>query len=235
MRVLVTRPRPDAEAFAARLHALGHTTIIEPLIDIAFLGGPPIDLAGVQALVFTSANGARAVARRTRARAIPVVAVGPSTAEEARALGFASVSQSDGEGVEGLSRYVQATLDPARGALVHATGTVTAGDLKGALASAGFAVRTERLYQARAADALSGALCAELAAGAVDVATFFSPRTAALFAALAEAEGLVPACRGITALALSRAVANALISLPFREVRVAVQPNAEAMLALLAP
>jgi uroporphyrinogen-III synthase len=235
LRILVTRPRDDAEAFAARLRALGYTTIIEPLIDIEFLDGPPIDLTGVQALVFTSANGARAAARRTRERSIPVVAVGPSTAEQARALGFASVSQSDGEGVEGLSRYVRAMLDPSGGVLVHATGTVTAGDLKASLAPAGFAVRTERLYEARAADRLSGALCAELAAGAVDTVTFFSPRTAALFAALADAEGLAPACRGITALALSGAVANALISLPFREVRVAGQTNAEAMLALLAP
>ena len=235
MRVLVTRPRDDAEAFAASLHFLGHTTVIEPLIDIVFLEGPPLDLTGVQALAFTSANGARAAARRTGERRIRVIAVGPATAIEATMLGFVDVSLSNGEGVDGLSRSIVGALNPRAGLILHVTGTVTAGDLIGALTAAGFSARTERLYEARAADALSGALCAELVAGAIDAAAFFSPRTAALFAALIEAENLAATCRGITALALSGAVANALVSLPFREVRVALRPTAEGMLALLAP
>jgi uroporphyrinogen-III synthase len=234
MRVLLTRPRPDADAFAAQLHARGHSTIVEPLIDIRFFDGPALDLAGVQALAFTSANGVRAAARRTIERALTVVAVGPATAAEAAAAGFLSVSQSPGEGVDGLAQHIRSTLKPSAGSLLHATGTVTAGDLRAALARDGFAVRPERLYEARSADALSGALCAELAAGAIDAAAFFSPRTASLFAALAEAENLASACRSVTALALSQAVANALDSLVFREVRVAAHPTAEAMLALLA-
>lgn len=235
MRVLVTRPRPDAETFAARLHALGHTTIIEPLIDIAFLDGPPLDLTGVQALAFTSANGARAAARRTTERTISVIAVGPSTAAEAKALGFTNVSESTGEGVDGLNRHIQATLKPAVGTILHATGTVSAGDLKASLAVAGFTVRTERIYEARAAQNLSGALTAELAANLIGAATFFSPRTATLFATLIEAENLASACRSMTAVALSQAVANALHPLVFRDIRVAATPTAEAMLAELAP
>jgi uroporphyrinogen-III synthase len=235
MHVLVTRPRADAATFAGRLHALGHTTIIEPLIDIVFAEGPALDLDGVQALAFTSANGVRAAARRTHARAIPVLAVGPATAAEAKAHGFTNVSESTGEGVEGLTRHIQASLRPAAGAILHATGTVRAGDLKAALAHAGFSVRTERLYEARAAANLSGALTVELAAGLIDAATFFSPRTASLFVSLIEAENLASACRSMIAVGLSPAVANALVSLTFREVRVAGQPTTEAMLAALAP
>jgi uroporphyrinogen-III synthase len=235
MRVLVTRPRADAEAFADRLHALGHTTFVEPLIDIAFLDGPPLDLADVQALAFTSANGARAAARRTAERSTPVLAVGPATAAEANALGFTAVSESPGEGVEGLARHIQATRKPTAGAILHLTGTVTAGDLKAALGSVGFAVRTEQIYEAHAAEALSGALKAELLAGLIEAATFFSPRTATLFTALIEAEDLAPACRGITACCLSPAVAKALGSLGFGKIRAAATPSTEAMLALLAP
>ncbi len=235
MRVLVTRPRPDAETFAAHLHRLGHTTIVEPLIDIAFLDGPTLDLAGVQALAFTSANGARAAAHRTSERKIPVVAVGPTTAAEARTLGFANVSESTGEGVEGLNRHIQGTLKPAAGSILHVTGTVTAGDLKASLVAAGFAARTERIYEAHAAETLSGALTAELAANLVDAATFFSPRTASLFATLIEAENLASACRSMTAVVLSAAVANALQPLAFRGIRIAADPTAEGMLAHLAP
>lgn len=235
MRVLVTRPRADAETFAERLRALSHTTIIEPLIDIVFVDGLPLDLAGVQALALTSANGARAAARRTNERSIQVVAVGPATASEARAQGFTNISESNGEGVEGLHRHIEATFKPTGGTILHATGTVSAGDLKASLGLAGFSVRMERLYEARAAQSFSGALTAELGAGLVDAAAFFSPRTASLFVSLIEAENLASACRSMIAVALSPAVANALVSLTFREVRVAEQPTAEAMLTLLAP
>ncbi|NOT41246.1 MAG: uroporphyrinogen-III synthase, partial [Alphaproteobacteria bacterium] len=233
MRVLVTRPRPDAETFAARLHALGHTTIIEPLIDIAFLDGPPLDLTGVQALAFTSTNGARAAADRTRERNIRVITVGAATAIEATTLGFADVSVSAGEGVDGLHRAIVGGLNPMAGTILHVTGTVTAGDLKGMLTASGFTTRTEPIYEARAAETLSGALTAELSANLVDAATFFSPRTATLFAALVEAENLASACRSMTALALSAAVANALQPLAFRDIRIAADPTAEAMLARL--
>lgn len=233
MRVLITRPRADAESLAARFHARGHTTFIEPLIDIGYLDGPPLDLTGVQALAFTSANGARAAARRTSSRTIPVIAVGPTTAAEARAQNFTTVSESAGEGVDGLSLHIQATLKPAAGAVLHVTGTVTAGDLKGSLAKAGFTVTTARAYEAHAVDALSGSLTAELSSGLIDAATFFSPRTASLFAALIADKNLQPACRGMTALTLSEAVAKALHPLEFRAVRIARAPTAEGLLALL--
>lgn len=234
MRVLVTRPRPDADTFAAQLHARGHTAFIEPLLEIIFADGPALDLARVQALLFTSANGVRAAARRTLERTLPVLAVGPATAGEATASGFTNVRQSGGDGVEALARFAQATLKPEGGALLHATGTVSAGDLKASLTPHGFIVRVERLYEARDAHSLSGALTAELGARQIDAALFFSPRTASLFAALMTAETLEPTCAAIDALALSPAVAAALAPLPFRAIRVAAHANAEAMLDLLA-
>jgi uroporphyrinogen-III synthase len=235
VHILVTRPRADAVAFSTRLHALGHTTIVEPLIDIVYLDGPPLDLEGVQALAFTSANGARAAAHRTHERDTRVFAVGPATAIEATMLGFGDVALSAGEGVDGLHRAIVGGLNPKAGLILHVTGRVTAGDLEASLTAAGFTARTARIYEARAAETLSGALTAELAANLVEAATFFSPRTATLFATLIEAENLASACRSMTAVALSAAVANALQPLAFREIRMAAEPTAEAMLARLAP
>jgi len=233
MRVLVTRPLSDAEDLAERLHALGHTTFIEPLIDIAFSEGPALDLGGVQALLFTSANGARAAARRTIERTIRVLAVGPATGAEAKALGFTRVGESTGEGVDALAHTVRKQLNPAQGTLLHVTGTVAAGDLKAALAPSGFTVRTEQLYDARAANHLSVSLTAELTAGCIDAATFFSPRTAEQFVTLIRAASLEAPCEKIAALALSGAVANALAPLHFRKVLAAMHPNAAALLDLL--
>lgn len=235
VRVLITRPLEDAEPLAAHLHALGHTTFVEPLIDIVFADGPELDLTGIQALLFTSANGARAAARRTPVRNLPVLAVGPATATAALNHGFAHITESNGEGVEGLAATIRATRDPKAGALLHVTGTVTAGDLKASLSPQGFTVRVERLYEARAAQNLSGSLAAELEAGLIDDALFFSPRTADLFVALIRAANLEAACAKIGALALSPAVAKALAPLPFRAVDAAAHPTADALLARLNP
>ena len=62
MRLLVTRPEPDAAQFKERLAALGHAGLVAPLISIEFAKGQ-IPLNGVQALVATSRNALRALAR----------------------------------------------------------------------------------------------------------------------------------------------------------------------------
>jgi len=233
MRILITRPRIDAEAFADRLHAEGHSTILEPLIDIAFRDGDDLDLDQVQALLFTSANGARAAARRTRARDIPVLAVGAATAGEAAALGFKTVKESAGDGVEGLAAHVRAILKAEAGVLLHPTGTATAGDLRAILRPFGYSVRTEVIYDAHASDALSGAASAELSAGLIDAATFFSQRTAGIFAALLEEGGLTSACAKMTAYVLSESVAKPLSALKFRGIFVARRPALDAMVEMI--
>lgn len=233
MHILITRPREDAEALAAELAALGHTTIIEPLIDIDLIDGPELNLNGVQALLFTSANGARAAAKRTNIRNMPVIAVGPATADAARALHFTDIQTSKGEGIAGLAEHIRASLKSVDGALLHATGTVSAGDLAAALKPAGFTVRREQLYDAVAAETLSGALAAELGADVIDAALFFSPRTARLFVDLIKDADLGNTCRHLTAYALSPAVATALKPLTFRRVQTAPRATGEALIQAL--
>ena len=89
MRVLITRPREDATPLAAELAALGHETLIEPLLTIVPRRDAEIDLQDVQALVFTSANGARVFAGLSPRRDLPVYAVGGSTAQAAGGAGTA--------------------------------------------------------------------------------------------------------------------------------------------------
>jgi len=93
MRVLITRPREDAAPLAARLAAKGIDSLIEPLLLIHLLPGAPLDLAGLQGLLVTSANGVRAFAARQPDRDIPVYAVGDASA---RAAGVAVVVMSYG-------------------------------------------------------------------------------------------------------------------------------------------
>ena len=128
MRVLITRPRPDAEALAALLRERGIESLIEPLLEIIPTPVPALDLDDVQALLLTSANGASALAHKTDRRDLVVFVVGPATAATARDAGFADVTVADGD-VAALADLVESRLDAAGGALLHVSGSAVAGDL----------------------------------------------------------------------------------------------------------
>ncbi len=88
MRVIVTRPAGQEHELSARLEELGHEVIHCPLIRLEPLSGDPIDLAGYDWVVVTSANGARELRRRVVGPWPRVAAIGRATAE---ALGHADL------------------------------------------------------------------------------------------------------------------------------------------------
>ncbi len=231
MRALVTRPREEAEALAAALAARGFEALVEPMMQIRFRDAV-LDLGGVQAVLCTSANGARALARATGERTVPLFAVGDATAARARAEGFAEVTSAGGDAAD-LARLANERLRPQDGRLLHVCGSEIAGELAGALRRRGFGVERAVLYEARPVPALSPAAVRVLAAGEIDFALFFSPRTAAIFARLAEAGGVAQRCATAIAVSISAAADAALDSIPWRERRVAPRPDQPALLDLL--
>lgn len=228
MRVLITRPEREATALATALVQRGHAPVIAPLFTLQILHPPPdfaAALAGSQAVLLTSANGARALAEASDQRSKPVFAVGDTTAATAEGLGFTSVVSASGDAAA-LSALVREKLDPTKGPLVHVSGIDVAGDLT----LEGFEVSRFALYEAREAGALPGSAEAALQARALDAATFFSPRASAVFAKLTGEADLADACRAITAVAISPSAAEPLKALPFQTVRIAAWPTRQAML-----
>ena len=88
MKVLVTRPIEDGEETARQLALRGHQALLAPLLTTRFLDGPEVMLEGVQAILATSANGVRALARAHTRRDVALFAVGPQTAAEAQSRDF---------------------------------------------------------------------------------------------------------------------------------------------------
>jgi uroporphyrinogen-III synthase len=231
LRALVTRPREEAEGLAAALAARGVGALIEPMMQISLLDAG-IDLAGVQTVLCTSANGVRALARASAERNVPLLAVGDATAARARAEGFAHVASAGGDAGD-LVRLAAESLDAQGGRLLHVSGSAVAGDLAAELGAHGFAVERKVLYEARPVPALSAAATSALGAGAIDFALFFSPRTAAIFARLAAAAGVRDSCGTVAALSISAAADKPLDALPWRERRIAKRPDQSALLDLL--
>jgi uroporphyrinogen-III synthase len=236
MKALVTRPASDAASVSEALLSRGIEPVLAPLLRIvASADGArqlPGALAGVQAVLFTSANGVRAYAEATTRSELPAFCVGEASAAAARLASFRAVFSADGN-IDDLAALVMARLAPGNGALLHAAGEATAGDLGAALTAAGFTVRRVVLYRAEAASELPDKAVTALQQGSVEFALFFSPRSAATFVRLARDGGFGDACGRVIALALSANVAATLRQLSWREIAVADSPNLASLLAAM--
>ena len=229
MKILVTRPLEDGRQISARLAEMGHQALLAPLLEPRFFDGPEPGLQDVQAILATSANGVRALIRRTRRRDVSVFAVGPQTAEEATKAGFTDVRSADGDAValaEAATRWAR-----PEDVLLHVCGEDAPGTLADTLAVRGFTMRRAVLYGMAAAAELPTETRAALRDGQLDAAMFFSPRTAGLFVELAQ--GLPIA--SLTAFCISPNTARALPQGAFADIRVAAKPNQAAMLELVGP
>jgi uroporphyrinogen-III synthase len=201
-------------------------------MQIHLFEGRPLSLEGVQAILATSANGVRALARRTSERDVAVFTVGPQTLEAAREAGFMTVDQAGGN-ASALAQVVQASLRPDHGVLLVATGRERPDEIEIKLATAGFTLRVEELYEASDIPQLSPEAARALANDEVDAVMLFSPRSARLFASQIQSAKLERNCACVLALCISEAAAAALSLLHFAGCRIAARPDRDAMLQLL--
>ncbi|MEQ1888918.1 MAG: uroporphyrinogen-III synthase [Alphaproteobacteria bacterium] len=234
MRYLITRPEEDAAPLAEAVRALGHQAMIDSMLRITPFDDVQLDTGGVQALLFSSANGVRAFSDISLNRRVPVFTVGEASAAIAREMGFRKVFAGGGD-VAALAQLVAGSLKPEEGILMHISGTVVARELKDLLQRDGFNVFRVRLYESEPATRLSDPTITHFRSGELDGVLFYSPRTAQIFADLVIENRLTEACRRIRALCLSEAVAEVADKLPWRAIKVAGEPTQSAMLEMLTP
>lgn len=232
MRVLVTRPEPEASRFAEALRKNGHEPLLAPLLSHSNLT-PPADLDTLletsQAVLLTSVNGVRTLAEATKRRDLRLLVVGDATAEAAERLGFHDTLSASGD-VTALAVLVRKQVRPEAGPLLHAGGVVTAGDLVGQLAAAGYSITHLALYETRLVETLPFDIERALGSGTIDIVTLFSPRTAEAFVKLAARPEIARGLARTAAVVMSPAGAERVASLPWRVVAVAERPTQDEML-----
>jgi uroporphyrinogen III methyltransferase/synthase len=200
-RVLVTRTREQAEGLVDRLHALGATVVVVPLITTVPIATPEQIVHSVAELrsgpgprwvAFTSATAVRLVVGAAGVEALGgllVAAVGPATAgvlEDAGRTPDLIAAEHDASGLAAaMLRRDMANANvwfpAAEGA---SEGLVTA------LSSDGATVRVQHLYRSAMPDAAPGRLRAAIADG-VDAITLTSGSTARHLASIVRADTLL--------------------------------------------
>jgi uroporphyrinogen-III synthase len=233
MRLLVTRPEPDASRTAEALRARGHEALVAPLlsmqpVEAAFAG--PYD-----AVLMTSANAARALAAHPRAGEVTRLscfAVGARTAQAAQAAGLRDVVSADGP-LGDLVAMVAARFAGRSARLVYLAGEDRAGDLAGELASHGIAADTVVIYRAVAAERLPPELTQALSGAGLDGALHYSRRSAETLLRLAGEARALNALLNLAHYCFSDEVAAVLSGAGAKRVSVAPRPDEAGLMSLI--
>jgi uroporphyrinogen-III synthase len=233
-RVLITRPEPGAARTAKRLQALGFKPVCLPLTEIrpTFAELP----AGndFDAVAFPSANAVRH-ARPALLRAVaslPAFAVGRSTAEAAADAGFESPTIGPGYG-QGLATLMTSRL--ARGTRVaYLCGHVRTRGFEETLREAGIEVISVEVYNTVMLDYSDEELRAVLGNETFDSVLLYSRVAVRAFLKLTDRSVMLPLLDRVALICMSERVAEPLSSSGGERIRIAAEPDEEAMLARLA-
>jgi uroporphyrinogen-III synthase len=235
VRLIVTRPEPDAQRTAAVLRARGHHVLLAPLSRFEPIADADPGDGPWAGLLVTSANAVRAMVRHAALPSLvklPLMAVGRHTAESAREAGFETVASAGGAAAD-LADLAVRRFPGTSVPLLYLAGEDRAADLEGALAQRGVPVRTVAVYRIVAAKALPSAVAVALSSRAVDGVLHYSRRSADTYLRCSAAGALRAAALVPCHFCLSRDVAAPLLGAGARKVHVAAQPDAAALLDLV--
>jgi uroporphyrinogen-III synthase len=235
MRIIVTRPEPDAATQAEALRALGHEVIVAPLLVTQLRGVATSALISAAAIAVTSRNALRALEGTPAyqlARPLPLYCVGPGTAELARKMKFTQVIEAGGD-AESLAQLLRTAQLPAEGAIVHLAGEKLAYDLVADLRAAGRDARSLVTYFVSEAASLGDKAEAAIGTRQAEGIILMSPHTAETYVRLVSKAGLGEAARGLVHFCLSDNVAAALTPMSPSRVATATRPRNEEIIALV--
>jgi uroporphyrinogen-III synthase len=234
MRLLVTRPEPEASIQAQELRDLGHEPVVQPLLQFQRLDFDPAPLMDCGALVLTSGNSLRAISELelSAISGVPLFCVGSETARRARSAGFRSIAATADTAGELSTRIVARVATGTK--LVHVTGEHHAFDLEKALIKEGLSMCTLRVYAMAARRAFESHVVEGMRSGTIGGAILMSPRTAEILVSLCRTHDLSMNAKSLRYFCLAQSVAERLESIGPTDVSIAAKPNRAALLALIA-
>ena len=234
MRLLVTRPRAEAQRTAQELARRGYDALIAPMLDIEPVDAA-FDTASLDAIIMTSGNAARSLPVSDPSfrhlLKLPVLTVGDQTAQAAREAGFSDVVSADGDAAD-LVSLIRSRLRKTDARLLYLAGNDRSRDLAADLAADGIHIETVIVYSANAAARLPDDAQQALRDGTIAGVLHYSRRSTAIFLECADAGGLDVS--RLCHYCLSARASEPLSLRGFKSIRIAPRPDEAALLDLIA-
>lgn len=227
--ILVTRPIDEATPTAEKLEALGHRVVIAPMLRVEPVSFEIPDDS--RSIIVTSKNGARMGLVNIGNKARPIFAVGEKTADEARKLGFTNITVGPGTARKMVPMLLECGLSETR-KYTHLCGNALAYNICEVLKGEGIDAENTITYQTQAIRSLSVGVQEALDSDEVEMALFYSPRTATIFEEVVAEYGRSDWLRKLNALCLSTRVAGNLLG-PWKDIKYAIIPTEKAMFSML--
>lgn len=210
---IITRPEEDAGFLQQELINAGLTVHLAPMIAIQFEEAIALEDKPYQAVLFTSANGVRALQTATmphRLVGAKAICVGPASAAVARSAGFNEIIRASETNVSGMIATIKNELSAANGPLLYPSGRQVSGDLETVLTAHGFEVDRRIVYEARAMQTLPDSVATILAKNVPAMVLLYSVRTAKIWCNGVEREGFSAAAANLVYYCLSQAVGDVI-------------------------
>ena len=215
-KILITRPEHQARTTIKALDEAGLSTFADPLLHLKEIPHAVDDYASYEAFIVTSGNSFSFWDMTGVDKDKPLIAVGSQTARLAAEHGFTSITD-----INGTARNIQDHLNGEKA--LHVGGYHISHSL-------GDHVERLIVYEAVPAEELSAACKQALERGEIELAMFYSTRTAKIFVRLIQAAELEHRLEAVKVLSMSANVIRSVRVLPWADMYKSSMPNGTAMI-----
>ena len=235
MRVLVTRPEPDASLTAERLRAEGYDVLVAPMLETVFLN-EPLNEAHKGEFVVTSRNAVRSLAKLASqdARETKVLyTVGDATAALARDVGFKHIRSAAGTVDDLVDLIGPSNADDSK-QLTYVCGRDRKGGLENKLRIKGWQVNVAVRYHSDRVEHFSSNVVSTIKGQKIDAVLLYSNRTAEAFKVFIEQYNLSQSTNLIKFFCLAKSIESVFDRSREIQLIVVEKPNEQSMFDALA-
>lgn len=233
-KILITRPYEDFKRTATALSDLGFAAISAPMMEFTPLEFTLPKLDDYAALVFTSANGTRAVKHLAKFKQLPCYVVGKQSCIAAIDNGYEILAQGGGDVVSLSTAIAKDYL--TRGftkPLLHISGVHMAGNLMQNLADLSIAMQRIQAYEMLVVSKIDREAERQIKAKKIAGILLYSRRSAEIFIENMQKNELLAKITEIPLFCLSKNIANALPKPYLKHIYFVDKPDEAALLALM--
>ncbi|QKX01675.1 uroporphyrinogen-III synthase [Wolbachia endosymbiont of Cruorifilaria tuberocauda] len=228
--ILLTRPLSDSLNTRNTLRKYGYKVYIEPVFTIKYLQ-PDISTYEFDVVISTSKNSVKAFTQICKVDDIQIVAVGNSTMQTAKDLGFSNIISADSN-VDGLVSFIKNHYSITV-KFLYIRGQEVSCDLKKRLSEEGFYVREVILYKTIIKKSLTNRCKNLLSGNKVNSIVFFSSQTARVFCSLVLKSGLSYTMASIIAYTMSKNIADSLKLVKWKKIMTSKLPTMESLINII--